>query len=71
MHVDRFLRTRPKQLGMQVVALLLGWFHFFYGNAVGVGVRVLPDSGHLPGDLHSRLVGLDGGIARREPAGRS
>jgi hypothetical protein len=38
---------------------------------VGVGVRVLPDSGHLPGDLHSRLVGLDGGIARREPAGRS
>ena len=33
---------------------------FLDGNAVLLGVRVLADACHLPGDLHIGLVGLDG-----------
>jgi len=41
------------------VGLALRRLDFFHRDAVGVGVSSLPDSRHLPGNFHSRLVGPD------------
>lgn len=41
------------------MALLLFWLVFFDLDPVGVGVGVLPDAGHLPGDFHIRLAGAN------------
>ena len=55
----RFVRM-VEQLGMQIMALVGLVFLHFQGDAVRVGPGVLPNAGHLPGDLYVRPVGLDG-----------
>src|SRR5579864_3539356 len=44
---------------MKVVSPFRGLLFHFYRNAVGLGPRVVPDTGHLPGDFDLRFVGLD------------
>jgi len=56
---DGEFRGRTKQFWVQVSSLLVSRFHFFGRNPVGVGVGVVPNAGHLPGNLHPRPVGLD------------
>src|SRR5260370_2562774 len=53
-HGGRFEQLRM-QIGSTLVALV-----FFYLNAVGVGVSIVPDAGHLPAHLHMWAVGPDG-----------
>ena len=56
---DCQLSRSAKQFRVQVVALFLGRFVHFCGNAVGIGVGVVADSGHLPGNLDAGPVGFD------------
>jgi len=44
-----------EQLGMDVGALVLLRFAHFHLDAMRGGPGVLPDTGHLPGNLHPRL----------------
>src|SRR5450755_5093347 len=60
---DAFLGRSTEQLRMQVKALLPLRFPLLDWNAMGVGPCVLPDAGHLPGNLHVRFVGLDGELS--------
>ena len=39
------------QIGSALVPFVL-----FYRDTVGVGIRIMPDSGHLPGDLAARFA---------------
>src|SRR5580698_246141 len=48
---------------MQIMTLVLRRLLHFHLDAMGVGPRVLTDAGHLPGNFHSWLVGLDGEAA--------
>ena len=54
-----FFRVGSEQLGVLVVTLLLRRLDFLNRDAMGVGPGILPDPRHLPGNFHSRLVGLD------------
>src|SRR5580704_6851336 len=57
---NRLLGLRSEQFGMQVMPLLLRRLFYFHLDAVGVGVGVVANARHLPGDFYSRLAGLDG-----------
>ena len=61
----------PEEFRMDIVTLILGRLVHFHLDAMGVGPSILTDAGHLPGDFHSRLTGLDGeaaiGYFRRDP----
>ena len=67
MVADRLLQPCAEQFRMQVVSLILRRLvFFFYLDAVGVGVGVLANALHLPGNFHVRLVGANGEPVRAD-----
>ncbi len=57
---DCLLRPSSEQLWMQIVALVLRRLVFFSLDAVGVGLGVLANARHLPGNFHVGFVGANG-----------
>src|SRR5579863_1693916 len=56
---NTFFFWRAVKLRMEIeTAFKLGLL-LFDGNAMGIGPSVLPDAGHLPGNLHVGFVRLD------------
>src|SRR5580700_2704437 len=51
---------------MEKVALVPRSLVHLHLDAMSIGPRVLTDTGHLPGNLDVRLVGLDGKAAIRD-----
>ena len=45
---------------MQILPALQQRLFLLNRNAVGVSVGVVADASHLPGDFHSRAIGLNG-----------
>jgi len=66
---DRLPRPCSEQLRMQIVALVLRRLVFLYLDAVGVGLGVLANAGHLLGTFPVRLVGANAELVVAELGG--